>query len=313
MKIAYLFFAYKNPRLIERVIGRLSTDDCAFFIHIDQKSSMNEFSRIRGENVFFTEKRIPVYWAEFTGIEAILLLIRQALASAQDYKYLVLLSGSDYPLRSAGYIQSFLERNRGAEFMDILKVPAPGKPLSRINTLRPPSSKPVRQFVARALAKMGLAQRDYKKFLGSLDAYSGNTWWTLTREACQYIVDFVDENPHVGRYFQDVYAPEEAFFHTILGNSMFKSRIRRNLLYEDWSASVAHPAMINEQHIAFFQRLDQVCVNDTFGDGELLFARKFSDGDLELLRRIDVMIEEKERFSRGCELLGTEKPVSAKR
>lgn len=293
MKIAYLVFAYKNPDVIERVTEKLSTDDCAFFIHIDQKSSITQFSRICGENIFYTEKRIPVYWAEFTGIEAILLLIRQALASAQDYNYFVLLSGSDYPLRSARYIHQFLERNRGTEFMDIVKVPAPGKPLSRINTLRPPSSKPVHRFAARVLAKMGLAQRDYRESLGGLDAYAGNTWWALTREACQYISEFVENNPHLGQFFKDVFAPEESFFHTILGNSAYRPRIRRNLVYEDWSASVAHPAMINDRHIAFFQEQENVRVNDVFGDGELLFARKFSDGNPELLQRMDEMIEAK--------------------
>jgi hypothetical protein len=290
MKIAYLVFAYKNPRLLERVISKLSTKDCAFFIHIDRKSDLEKFSRIRGENVFFSEKRIPVYWAEFTGIEAILLLIRQALASTQNYDYFALLSGSDYPLRSARFIHTFLESNRGAEFISLVKVPAPGKPLSRINTLRLPSSKPVGRFAVRLLAKLGFAQRNYRKHFGSLEAYAGNTWWTLTRDACQYISEFAGNNQYVGDFFQNVFAPEEAFFHTILGNSNFRSRIQRNLLYEDWSAEGAHPAMIGDQHIAAFERREKIRVNDLFGDGEFLFARKFSDDNLALLERIDEMI-----------------------
>jgi hypothetical protein len=294
MKIAYLVFAYKNPRLLERVINRLSTENSAFFIHIDKKVSLEQFSRIRGGNVHFIEERIPVYWAELTGIEAILLSLRQALASAGHYDYFVLLSGSDYPLRSAEYIHGFLENNRGTEFMSLVKVPAPGKPLSRINTLRLPSSKPVRRFAVRIFAKVGLAQRDYRKYLGGLEAYSGNTWWALTRDACQYLSEFARRNQHVGEYFRDVFAPEESFFHTILGNSEFKSRIRKNLLYEDWSTQGAHPAMIDKQHIAFFEGRDAVCVHDEFGDGEFLFARKFSDDNLDLVHRIDEMIRRKE-------------------
>lgn len=52
VKIAYLVFAYKNPQLLERAIDRLSSDECSFFIHIDQKSSIHEFSRI-GERMCF--------------------------------------------------------------------------------------------------------------------------------------------------------------------------------------------------------------------------------------------------------------------
>jgi hypothetical protein len=295
MKIAYLVFAYKNPQLLKRVIRMLSSENCAFFIHIDQKSSIKEFSGISGKNIFFSEKRIPVYWAEFSGVQAILLLVRQAMEAEQHYDRFVLLSGSEYPLRSGRYIHTFLDENRGLEFINIVKMPAPGKPISRINTLRLQSNKPIRRFVVRLLAKLGLAQRDYKKYLGSLEPYSGITWWALTRDACQYILEFVARNQHVAEYFQNVFAPEETFFHTILGNSAFRLRIRRNLCYEDWSLGGGHPAMIGGKHIELFEAQEKVYVDDVYGPGELLFARKFSDESLDLLQRIDEMIERKEK------------------
>ena len=83
----------------------------------------------------------------------------------------------------------------------MVKMPAPGKPISRINTLRPPSDKPLRRFAARALAKLGLAQRDYRKYLGGLEPYSGHTWWALTRDACSYILEFVERNQPCGGFF----------------------------------------------------------------------------------------------------------------
>jgi core-2/I-Branching enzyme len=298
MKIAYLVFAYKNPQVLRRAIAKLSARDCAFFIHIDQKSSIDEFFQIQGDNVFFSEKRIRVYWAEFSGVQAILLLMRQALRSPENYDYCVLLSGSDYPLRSAKYIHTFLEEKRGIEFISTVRMPseAAGKPISRINTLRFQSTAPVRRFVVRVLARLGLAERDYRKYLGSLEPYSGSTWWALTRDACQYILEFVERNRLVGEYFQYTFAPEEMFFHTILGNSSFSARIGRNLLYEDWSTGGAHPAMINDRHLALFETQDKVCLSDVWGSGEVLFARKFSDDSLELVQRIDDMIARKEKF-----------------
>ena len=290
MKIAYLVFAYKNPKLLQRVIEKLSTEDSAFFIHIDEKSDIKQFRSIGGSNVFFTKRRISVYWAEFTGIEAILLLIREALSKETKYEYFVLLSGSDYPLKSAQYIHNFLDANRGAEFISLVKVPAPGKPLARINTRRFPSTKPVRRFIFRALAKVGLAKRDYRKFLVGMEVYSGNTWWALSREACQYIVDFDRCNRYVAQFFSELFAPEESFFHTILGNSRFRSRVKRNLLYEDWIGQGAHPEMPDDQHIARLEEHAILEIDDGFGAGELLFARKFSDENLALLDRMDAMI-----------------------
>jgi hypothetical protein len=313
IKIAYLVLAHNNPLVLKRAIATLSCEDCEFFVHIDKKSSMARFSGIGGENVHFSETRLPVYWGEFSQVQAILLLLRTALGSSQNSDYCVLISGSDYPLRSARYIREFLAANHGLEFMNLVKVPAPGKPLSRINTVRFQSGKPIRRFVMRGLAKLGLGQRDYRKYLGNTEAYSGSTWWALTRDACQDILEFVEQNSHFVKYFEDVFAADEAFFHTILGNSLFKSRIRRNLVFEDWSGSVAHPAMINDEHIALFEARDEVRVKDVFGDGESLFARKFSDTNLELLQRIDEMIERKERALYSNTRFRSEKTVSAER
>ena len=299
-KIAYLVFAYKNPQVLKRAIARLSLEDCAFFVHIDRKSSIEEFSCIAGENIFFSKQRITVYWAEFSGVDAILLLIQQALERSEHYDYFVLLSGSDYPLRSGRYIRTFLEEKNGLEFISMAKMPAPGKPISRINTLRFTSESPIRRFAWRGLAKLGLAKRDYRKYLKGLEPYSGITWWALSRDACEYILQFMRSNPYVEKYFRHTHAPEESFFHTILGNSPLHSRIRGNLLYEDWPPSSTHPtgpAMIAAHHIAFFETREEVCVSDAYGHREVLFARKFSDDNLHFLDRIDAMIKLKEDHS----------------
>jgi hypothetical protein len=225
-----------------------------------------------------------------------LVLIRQALASSHRYDYLVLLSGSHYPLRSGAYIHNFLEINRGTEYMTLVQVPneQAGKPLSRLTTLRFPSNRPLLRFSFRVLAKLNLATRDYRKHFGDLKPYAGSTWWALTREACQYILDFHERDRRVAGFYLNAFASDEAYFHTILGNSDFLSRMRRNLVYEDWTGQNAHPITLSEKYISFFESRQEVCVEDHHGPGELLFARKFSEENLELLKRIDAMIQAKE-------------------
>jgi len=131
MKIAYLVLAHTNPRLLARTIQRLSSEDVRFYIHVDRKADQSLFESIRGENVLFCESRVRVYWGDFSQVEAILVLLRTAMGN-WDPDYCVLISGSDYPLRSGRYIQRFLEENTGSEFINLIKVPAPGKPLSRV-------------------------------------------------------------------------------------------------------------------------------------------------------------------------------------
>jgi Core-2/I-Branching enzyme len=309
-KIAYLVFAYKNPQLLKRAIKTLSTGHCAFFVHIDQKIDIGQFSCISGDNVFFTDKRVVVYWGEFSGIDAILLLIRQALGRPERYDHFVLLSGSEYPLRSSRYIHTFLEENQGLEFISLMKMPSPGKPISRISTLRLESDQPVRRMGWRVLAKVGLAERDYRQHLGGLEPYSGITWWTLSRNACEYVVRFTESKPHVERFFRDTFAPEESFIHTILGNSPLRDRVRGNSLFEDWTppggdtrrAVRGHlPQNLTSQHVAFFEAQDKVWLDDFYGRREALFARKFSDDKLDLVDRLDQMTLRKEERSLGTE------------
>lgn len=170
-----------------------------------------------------------------------------------------------------------------------------GKPLSRLTTLRFPSNRPFLRFTFRLLAKFNLATRDYRAAFGDLKPYSGSTWWALSRDACRYIVDFHESDRHLAGYFVNTFAPDEAYFHTILGNSAFSARMRRGLIYEDWNGQNAHPTMIQEKHLRYLESVQEVCLNDLHGPGELLFARKFSDKTLGLVRRIDSMILRKDQ------------------
>ena len=51
--------------------------------------------------------------------------------------------------------------------------------------------------------------------------------------------------------------------------------------------------MLNDKHLRFFESQDKVLVEDEWGSGEVLFARKFSDDNLGLVDRIDEMIRRK--------------------
>jgi len=308
VKIAYLLLVHDNPRLLERTVLALNSPNAAFFIHVDKKADMSQFSHIAGENVFFIEERVAVYWGQYSQVEAILKMMQRAVEADAGYDYFVLISGTDYPLRSADYIGRFLEDQFGSEFMSCVRMPneAAGKPLSRINTLVLPSSQPVRRFVVRVLAKLGWAKRDYRKHLGNLAPYSGSTWWGLTRGACQYILQFVRDNPKVTAYFRYTFASDESLLHTILGNSRFQPQIKRNFTYDDWHARGASPESIGERHIELFKSKEEVVLDDVYGRGEALFARKFCDSRLELTASVDRMILEKDKNKSEAEPKGSE-------
>jgi hypothetical protein len=51
--------------------------------------------------------------------------------------------------------------------------------------------------------------------------YFGSTWCALPRETVKYIIDFVEKNPWFNETTKLTFAPDEYFFHTIIGNSIF--------------------------------------------------------------------------------------------
>lgn len=297
VKIAYLILAHTNPRHLKRMVETLSCDDCAFFIHIDKKVEIRDFKDINQENISFIKDRLTIYWAEYSLVQATLNLIDEALNSVLNPDYLILLSGSDFPLRTKEYIHAFFDERRGDEFIGIVEIPNSdgGIDLSHINVLRIPATRPLLRLVVRGLAKYGLARLDYRKALRGMEAFGGSQWWALTNEACRHVLEFSASNPDICRFFARTSAPDETFFHTILGNSKLRTRVRRNVMYEDWSSGSPHPNMIREQHLALFREQNQVTAADVYGAGELLFARKFSDATLPISAELIEIAKRKSR------------------
>jgi len=123
MKIAYLILAHNTPRHLSRLVAALSSESSGFFIHLDRKSNEEDFRNIEGPGVHLAEERVAVYWGDFSQVEATLLILRAALADPRDFDRFVLLSGSDYPLRSASFIEQFFARNADKEFINLVTMP----------------------------------------------------------------------------------------------------------------------------------------------------------------------------------------------
>ena len=299
MRIAYLITVYDNPKHLQRLIRVLSSPSCAFFVHVDRKSNSSIFSNVNGKNVCFPQEKITVYWGDFSMIEAVLVLLRTAFADHRHFDRFVLLSGTDFPLQPAKYIENFFKHNSGAEFMNKVRMPseAAGKPISRLTTYRiRPGKNRTLNGIRRILTKVYsiIKKRDYQFYLRDLIPYGGTTWWAITRNACEYILEFINKESQIIKFFKNVYIPEESFFQTILGNSPFKSNILRNLTYADWSAGGRNPALLTEKHIEFFKSNPSITIKDVYGAGELLFARKFSDKTQNLTKQLERLIREKE-------------------
>ncbi|MFC1830905.1 beta-1,6-N-acetylglucosaminyltransferase [Thermodesulfobacteriota bacterium] len=306
MKTAYLILAHNNPAHLQELVDALQTDHSACFVHIDKKPEIGNFQSLHGPHVSFTNQRISVHWGDFSTIEATLVLIRQALEDPLHFQRMVLLSGTDYPLRSAWDIESFFRRYPRDEFINIVKMPASRerKPMWRLTT--PRFSSPQDPFITTLIRKIGvrigigkfLRTRSYRKHFKQLTPYAGDQWWALTRDACLYILNFIEKEHGIYKFFRYTRLPDEMFFQIILGNSVFRVNMRRNLTYVDWGRDIisSHPAWITEDHLDnLFDSDLSFDSEELYGQGPIFFARKFSDEHGFLIDEVKRHIDHREK------------------
>lgn len=283
ISIAYLILAHQHPEQLARLIDRLRSPRADIFVHIDNKTEISPFLRTIGSSVHLTTRRVRVYWGDYSQVAAILVLIESAFAAPRTYDYLVLLSGVDFPLRSAAEIEDFFLQNKGLEFINFVAMPseAASKPLSRLTDYksRPGAIGKLTGKVRSLLVKIGLIRRarDFRSCLGDAAPYGGSTWWALTREACEHVLKFAAANPRFMKFFENTSSPDEMIFQTILANSRFRPNMRRNLTYADWSKGGPNPATISDRHVELFRANPILTADGAYGEGELLFCRKVID------------------------------------
>jgi Core-2/I-Branching enzyme len=306
MRIAYLILVHNTPRHVERLIKALSGNDQEFIVHVDAKVDLASFShllRLSDGAVRFTTRRVPVYWGEYSQLEAILTVIAEALSGVVAPNYLVLLSGSDYPLESPGYIAHYLEQREGAQFINLVRMPSAelGKPISRLERFCPRSDrlggralKPLAMFAYESLKW----RRNHAAALGVLVPYAGSASWALTADAGRYVLDFSRQRRREMRFFANTAHPDEHVIHTVIANSTFADRIERDVHYADWSHAGPSPATLSEVHIHQLTKQAHVLADDGYGRGALLFARKFPDASEALTGLIDKWIADKQREQR---------------
>ena len=190
-------------------------------------------------------------------------------------QYVSVISGQDYPIMRKEEMNAFLKLNQGKAFMEYLLIPEEWsvglKRLQRYDL----SDYHFPGFASLEI-KMNawLPKRKPPKEL----VYVGkSSWFTITVEHLKYIVDFLEKNHSIKKYFKLTWGSDELVFQTILYNSNYRAQmVNNNLRYIDWSAGKARPKVLD---ITDAEKLKQ--------SGKF-FARKFDEKvDSKILDWID--------------------------
>lgn len=312
MKIAYMIITHDTPDHLPRLIRALDSEAATFFIHLDRKYPDHRYRSMERPHIRLLRNRVAVHWGEYSQVEAILRMLRAAFDDPAGHERFVLLSGADYPVRSRERIEAFFARYPDREFLTAERMPMPHKPLWRLERRQVLSSDPApwRGLQGWLQARKLLpAERDYRKALGDLAPHAGAGSWAITRDACGHLLDFVGRNRRVVRFFRNTVCPDEMFFHTILANSPYRTKLAGTVTYSDWSRGRPRPEVISNRHLEIFRCLwgrEPEIGDGTPGGSEeatvmggevrqALFARKFPDQSGELVQALQRLIDEHDR------------------
>ncbi len=271
--------AHKNAEQLERLIMAMKHEMFDLYIHLDKKTNIKSFKHLADyDNVFFIQNRIECNWGGFSFVEATLHSIAQVLSSGRTYQFINLMSGQDYPLKTAEEIYSYLGAHLNMSFMAYERVDHGwwDHAVTRYKFYHFTDFKLIGRYILQKVANKLMPQR---KFPLDLPLYgsTNSAWWILSTDAAKYLVDFMKDNSRLKRFMRFTWGSDEFLITTIIMNSPFKDKvINDNLRHIDWSCGGAHPKIFAKHDLN-----DLVKANK-------YFARKFDTHvDQDILDLID--------------------------
>ena len=223
----FLIYTFKDPALLKRVAARVAPHPVV--VHVDAKVEIAPFRDATIDaNVHFVSERVIVNWAGWSQVRAIRAMVRTGikLAAGPD-DHLVLLSGSDYPLRPVDELTAFLARHRGQQFLKAFEIKTSSdhyrKHLKRhfrdlpIGRKLPatPRGRRARNALIKALESVAALGPQPKAPKGLRVAHGG-THFALTAECLTRLERMV--TPEIETFFSRIFCPEEKFYHSLLAS-----------------------------------------------------------------------------------------------
>lgn len=246
MNIAYLILAHNQPQQLERLINRLDVANTWFYVHIDQKSpDKQEITRkLEGKRNVKVISEYDVNWMGFNMVRATLALMHIALNSGIDLKYLVLMSGQDYPIKGNRQINDFFSYHN-EDFISFASINDSAENYK--NKVRhfhyydfaysnPRNKKkiPLLVYLYYGIHKHVMRRMPKRKFYKDMEPFFGSQWFAITAQTGRYILDFIAQNKGYMRFMQYTEGPDETFFHTIILNSPQKTNVYDYKKFEQW-------------------------------------------------------------------------------
>lgn len=314
---AIMIMYHKNTEQIERMVHTLSSENFDIFIHADSNLLLSDEDKNKIvaassiSKVYFTEKRHHGVLNTDSLVKIEIELIKTAKACG-DYKYFLLLSGQDYPIKPMKYINKKLNDNYPKPFIDCTpydkhnwvssKFSYNDKTMKLRKYLLGKRKGPLSTY---SLGAIDVILRKLVKYLHidyytsltkqNIELFGGSEWWILPDIGVNYIISEYDSGKSYIKDLLGVRTPDETFFQIMTMRSPSRNLVDVNpkdkvsqscktfaYFHCKGKPFVGHPY---EFTISDIELLSEKSERDDFW-----FARKF---DLTIDSKVFDLVEEK--------------------
>lgn len=278
---ACIITAYHKFEQLNTLIDLLSRR-FEVYVHIDKKSDDKWKNILIDNNHVHIYSKFCVNWGGSNHLKAIVWLMNEAVSANKDISYFHIISGDDWPVRNLDEIYDHFEVSSEIALLttkmsdmtdEWYKTSAKWQKYYSFLDIFNYKNLKQKIFVKLFVKWQQLVGVNRFKKL-DIELAQGLVWGDVPRDAFEYCMTYIHDNPEFWEFMTYGHASEEFFFQTILANSVvFNNRIsNKNYRYINW----------NKKNRSYPAILDIDDYKD-ITDGEWYFARKI---DLSISREL---------------------------
>ena len=259
MSIGFVLLTHHQPQQIDRLLAQLNKmfnyppiichhdfDKCAFSVdHLPK-------------NIEFVRPHLKTKWGDFSIVEATVQGIKLLYESVNSPDWFILLSGSDYPIKTATQILAELNSNQYDAYINHEKI------RYKVYQENPKISLIWQKLAYERYCGLKLfsipflGKRPYSRdldiridnpfitqffmpFDDKFSCFVGDQWFYANRRSAEYIIQFHQQNNAVTSHYRRRMFTDESYFQTILANADHLHLKNDNYRYVDWSTKASHP------------------------------------------------------------------------
>jgi hypothetical protein len=291
ISIGFILLTHRQPKQIYRLIDKLNRmfNYPPIVCHHDFYKCDLSVDTLP-KNVSFVRPHIETAWGKFSIVEATVEAIKLMYESANSPDWFVLLSGSDYPIKTAEQILDDLSTSKYDAHINheevIYKVYKENVKMGLVWQILAHQRYCSYELVSipwlnnfQFRLEHPLLTKPFLPFSDQLRCFGGGQWFSANKRAAEYIIEFHSQkNALTSHYRQRMFA-DESYFQTILANTPHLHLKNDDYRYVDWSTKAAHPKTM------VIEDLPNLLASSCH------FARKFDiDIDSNILDQLDTII-----------------------